>query len=416
NSADDRVSDFFALGDLCAVRSLSGDGRLLVFYVGKALMAYHRAADEATNDVDRVLAARAVDALIDWVVRTAQENPSRRNLAVALWAMADEEESSPAESEAADVTVYGDGAPLDSSTVLDLLDAYRQHSSAGLAPDSAASESRTKTLRKTPPALPNDDHTVAYGDASVLMSDSGWTRADYSAPNDASQDGSAVSEAFASETRVEQDGFESFSSFEHNPAQSRRSTIAPKELTSSDPSKEFEVGQLIDSRFEVADVRRGGMGVVYLCYDHEQREPVALKSFQARFLENDRAVARFVQEAVTWIRLEKHRHIVQARLVQNINNRPHIILEHISGPEGLEADLRSWIDHKRLTLPTSIEFGLHIALGMQHATQRVPGLVHRDLKPANILVTHDGIAKVTDFGLVRSLDVEGALVELEIEA
>jgi len=41
---------------------------------------------------------------------------------------------------------------------------------------------------------------------------------------------------------------------------------------------------------------------------------------------------------------------------------------------------------------------------MQHATQKVPGLVHRDLKPANILVSHEQIAKVTDFGLVRSLD------------
>ena len=97
---------------------------------------------------------------------------------------------------------------------------------------------------------------------------------------------------------------------------------------------------------------------------------------------------------------------VQARLVQNIGGRPYIILEHISGPEGLEPDLRSWIEHKRMTLPLSIEFGLHISLGMQHATRRVPGLVHRDLKPANILVTHDGIAKVTDFGLVRSLDVQ----------
>ena len=86
-----------------------------------------------------------------------------------------------------------------------------------------------------------------------------------------------------------------------------------------------------------------------------------------------------------------------------IKGRPHIILEHISGPEGLEPDLKSWIEHKRLTLPTSIEFGLHIALGMQHATQRVPGLVHRDLKPANILVTHDGCAWHDDERMLPAL-------------
>ena len=152
------------------------------------------------------------------------------------------------------------------------------------------------------------------------------------------------------------------------------------------------------------------MGVVYLCYDIQGHEPIAIKTFQSRFLDNERAVARFNQEATTWMLVEKHRYIVQARLVEKIAGRPHIILEHISGPEGLGPDLRSWIDHKRLDLKQSLEFGLHIALGMQHASTKVPGLVHRDLKPANILVTHDGIAKITDFGLVRSLDYSDALL------
>ena len=176
---------------------------------------------------------------------------------------------------------------------------------------------------------------------------------------------------------------------------------------------EFNIGQRIDGRFEVADVRWGGMGVVYLCYDHEQREPVAIKSFQGKFLNNSRAVARFEKEAATWIHLEKHQNIVQARLVQNINERPHIILEHISGAEGVGVDLRSWIDRNRLDIETALLFGLHIALAMQHATQKVPGLVHRDLKPGNILVTHDAIAKVTDFGLVRSLELNDIPTDFE---
>ncbi|NJL92636.1 MAG: serine/threonine protein kinase [Anaerolineae bacterium] len=123
-------------------------------------------------------------------------------------------------------------------------------------------------------------------------------------------------------------------------------------------------------------------------------------------MNNERAVARFMQEALTWIRLEKNLYIVQALKVQNVHNRPHIILESIVGPEGLGPDLSSWIKHKRLTLETVLRYALHICLGMQYAVEKVPGLVHRDLKPANILVRYDGIAKVSDFSLVRSLQAD----------
>ncbi len=167
---------------------------------------------------------------------------------------------------------------------------------------------------------------------------------------------------------------------------------------------EFDIRDMIENRYEVVNVKLGGMGVVYLCYDHDYREPVAIKSFQERFLDNETAVARFEQEAAIWISLDKHPHLVQARLVRNINGRPHIILEHISGMESMGADLRSWIDAKRLTLQQVMKFALHIALGMQHAQTKQAGLVHRDLKPGNIMVTHEAIAKITDFGLVRSIE------------
>ncbi|MFN8527831.1 MAG: tetratricopeptide repeat protein [Anaerolineae bacterium] len=461
------IDDLFLLGDLCARKSITSTHRLLVFYVGKTMIAYRRAAEHARHDVDRLMAHHAVHEFIDWVAEAAQKFPSRRNVAVALWAAADDDPdvdmvdaqiptyvtdkpdtSGMDSADAHDATQFTDSEMENSDTLMNSSDDRLSTSALGVL--------LAAYLRPTPNAQPPkvDDplERTAAADSESLVDpsfmsvfsadselpaqtgsrpsdedkgsrepinlpvnlpappsvhDNGETFGDASIEPGESRIVSAADDRSANETNQDDLLAKSLSSFEANAADAvkARMNALPSRRHIEAISGEFKVGDMIDGRYEVADVRRGGMGVVYLCYDHDQREPVALKSFQSKFLENERAVARFQQEAFTWIRLEKHRHIVQARLVQNISGRPHIILEHISGPEGLDADLRSWIDHKRLTLRHAVEFGLHIALGMQHATQKIPGLVHRDLKPANILVTHDGIAKVTDFGLVRSLDI-----------
>ncbi|MCI0394986.1 MAG: tetratricopeptide repeat protein [Chloroflexi bacterium] len=164
----------------------------------------------------------------------------------------------------------------------------------------------------------------------------------------------------------------------------------------------YTIGRRIEERYEVHDIKLGGMGIVYLAYDHKRKEPVAIKTFQDRFLDNWRARDYFAQEVRTWINLGSQPNIVKAYRLRKIEGKPHLLVELITGPEGLEATLRSWLTHGRVHLRQALAFGIQICLGMEQALAQAPKLVHRDLKPENVLVNREGVAKITDFGLARA--------------
>jgi serine/threonine protein kinase len=171
----------------------------------------------------------------------------------------------------------------------------------------------------------------------------------------------------------------------------------------------WEIGDSIHNRWEIHRILSGGMGVVYVVYDHEHRETYAAKTFQDEiFIRSPLIAQRFTQEALAWVNLDEHQNIVQARMVHNIGGKPYLFLEYVSG-----GDLGGWIGTLQLTedLPRVLRLAIHFCDGMAHALSK--GIkAHRDIKPQNCLITDDGTLKVTDFGLAKVFD-DTSLTETE---
>jgi tetratricopeptide (TPR) repeat protein len=159
--------------------------------------------------------------------------------------------------------------------------------------------------------------------------------------------------------------------------------------------REFGVGDVLEQRFEIEQVRRGYMGIVYIAYDRQRRRRVVLKTFQNKFLWDEEAIARFSAEAELWVRLGSHPNIVRAYDLRTFLGKPHVIAEYVHG-----GPLRMLVGH--LQLQEAIDYAIQVCWGMSYAVEQV-AILHRDIKPDNIMVTLEGQAKVTDFGLARVL-------------
>jgi serine/threonine-protein kinase len=153
---------------------------------------------------------------------------------------------------------------------------------------------------------------------------------------------------------------------------------------------------LSTGRYELAErVGSGGMGEVYRARDRALDRIVAVKvpSLEA----SDAARERFRREARAAARLD-HPNIVRVYDWDEQDGAAYIVMEFVDG-RSLHQIL---VERGRLDPREAAEIGVQIADALEHAHQR--GVVHRDVKPANVLVTADGLVKVTDFGIARAGD------------
>jgi eukaryotic-like serine/threonine-protein kinase len=164
-------------------------------------------------------------------------------------------------------------------------------------------------------------------------------------------------------------------------------------------------GELVADRYELQEVvGTGGMSTVYRAVDTLLERNVALKILHPHYGDDAEYVERFRREARSVAQLS-HPNIVTVIDRGESDGQQYIVFEYVDGES-----LKQLVDRTGpLPARRAIELVLQVAeaLAFAHNT----GLVHRDVKPQNVLVTEDGEAKVTDFGIARSLDVEHGVTQ-----
>jgi serine/threonine protein kinase len=144
----------------------------------------------------------------------------------------------------------------------------------------------------------------------------------------------------------------------------------------------------------------GGMSTVYLALDEVLDRPVAIKLLHREISEEADQLERFRREARAAARLS-HPNLVGVIDAGEDDGRPYIVFEYIKG-RTLKRRLQ---EEGRLPIDEAVAYAIEIGRGLTAAHARK--LVHRDVKPQNVLIDPDGRAKVTDFGIARSLESKG---------
>ena len=165
------------------------------------------------------------------------------------------------------------------------------------------------------------------------------------------------------------------------------------------------VGELIAERYELRElVGAGGMSSVYKAHDRLLERTVALKVLHERFMNDGEHVERFKHEARAVAQLS-HPNIVTVIDRGERDGCQFIVFEYVDGENLKELVLREAPLAERDAVRLVLQIAQALAFAHQH------GLIHRDVKPQNVLLPEGGEAKVTDFGIARSVDVQGGITQ-----
>jgi len=156
----------------------------------------------------------------------------------------------------------------------------------------------------------------------------------------------------------------------------------------------------ISERYDIlAEISRGGMGVVCRARDRETGELVALKILKSEIAGESEVMERFKRELLL-ARKITHKNVCRVHDWHRFDSTVVIAMEHIDGES-----LRAILDHTSgVQLRRALEWGRQICEALEEA--HAQGVIHRDLKPGNVLIDRDGQVRVIDFGIARSMQAD----------
>ena len=179
-------------------------------------------------------------------------------------------------------------------------------------------------------------------------------------------------------------------------------------MIARDTGASVVVGQTINQYTIISQIGAGGMGEVYLAEDTRLERKVALKFLPAHFIQDERYLRRFEQEARLVAALSHPNVCMIHEVVETSDGRHCIVMEYVDGTTSRERLAQG---------PMKVSDALDVAIQVASAlsTAHAAGIVHRDIKLENIMLRRDGYVKVLDFGLAKLTDRQTSLVDAEAD-
>ncbi|HXW07148.1 MAG TPA: protein kinase [Vicinamibacterales bacterium] len=158
------------------------------------------------------------------------------------------------------------------------------------------------------------------------------------------------------------------------------------------------IGRTLAHYHIISRLGAGGMGVVYLARDTRLERLVALKFLRLDATLDEEQKLRFIREAKASAALEHVNIAAVHEIAEAADGRMFIVMAYYQGET-----LRQRLQRGPLPAHEAVDIARQMASGLAHAHGR--GMVHRDVKPGNVLITPEGVVKIIDFGLAKSLEL-----------